>query len=185
MYILQYICDEAPNVFRCWPILQSLFHLKGVPHWSRARHNDAAEIAASLLILDGGDFFSYQTEVKNKPHQIEKKPDYHTAACGKSTLDNMTAVSNYFINTVTPPRQGVDTVVWCSKQGNSFSRHAAPYVHTLSSKNSTMLFFTHCVVWIWDTSWKYFLIFLSTFIHKMDKEKKEGIQGWLIEIPDN
>ena len=140
VYILQYICDEAPNVFRCWPILQSLFHLKGVPHWSRARHNDAAEIAASLLILDGGDFFSYQTEVKNKPHQIEKKPDYHTAACGKSTLDNMTAVSNYFINTVTPPRQGADTVVWCSKQGNSFSRHAAPYVPSLSSKNSTMLF---------------------------------------------
>ena len=72
--------------------------------WPLTRHNDAAEIVASLLILSAvvGRFFSpYQTEVKNKPHQIEKKPDYHTAACGKSTtytLDNMTVVSNYFIN---------------------------------------------------------------------------------------
>ena len=71
--------------------------------WPLTRHNDAAEIVASLLILSairGGRkiffFLTYQTEVKNKPHQIEKKPDYHTAACGKSTtytLDNMTRSS--------------------------------------------------------------------------------------------
>ena len=70
--------------------------------WPLTRHNDAAEILASLLILSairGGRkifFPAYQTEVKNKPHQIEKKPDYHTAACGKSTtytLDNMTRSS--------------------------------------------------------------------------------------------
>ena len=103
--------------------------------WPLTRHNDAAEIVASLLILSairGGRkiFFSpYQTEVKNKPHQIEKKPDYHTAACGKSTtytLDNMTVVSNYFINIMYSvyryQRRGAKLTRFdrSLKQGNSF-----------------------------------------------------------------
>ena len=111
------------------------------PMWPLTRHNDAAEIVASLLILSaiqsGRKIFfpTYQTEVKNKPHQIEKKPDYHTAACGKSTtytLDNMTVVSNYFINIMYSvyryQRRGGQTyAVWSKLKTRKFlSWHAAP-----------------------------------------------------------